>query len=194
MADSDGIVTILRWAADTVEEAGLPEDLRPPAFQYLLSAGGATGLATIPDPSEISPVALRAPADEPLLEEVARRMEAPIERIQRIYEQDDQQLRLVLPRTWLPEPGRKAASMRDVALLVVVGRQSAGLEEYTPYDAIRDECRELNVYDQPNFAAEIAKLEFRTRGTGKAREARANRHHFEQAAELVGRLGQEADS
>ncbi len=87
----------------------------------------------------------------------------------------------------LPEPGRKAAAMRDIALLLVVGRQAAG-EEQTALAEVRQECEAVGVLDSPNFSSEISKLEFRIRGPRNDRTAKANRNHFEQAADLVRRM------
>ncbi|MFZ1988991.1 MAG: hypothetical protein WAW96_04390 [Alphaproteobacteria bacterium] len=197
MAD-DKLTDRLRTAAKIVEDAGVANDLRSIAFKYVLEILQAPELPLAPerpaDPG--APIkAAPSPADRAnsVLSRIAQALGVDQDPVARVYEEDDGQVRLILKRGMLPQPDRKAASMRHIALLVVVGRQAAQLEEYTSYDAIREECRELNVYDRPNFAAEVARLEFRTRGGRNSKEAKANRHHFEEAADLLIRLNQEVE-
>jgi hypothetical protein len=190
----------LKEAAEAVDQAGLSEDLRPIGFQRSLDALGV-GAVNVP----ISPSQVGAPnggggdeGGEPqdeghALPMIAKRLDVDQALIRNVFEEEEEgQIRLIIKRAMLPEPDRKAASMRQVALLVVAGRQAAGIEEYTAYDSIREECRELKVYDGPNFATEVGKLEFRTRGGRNSKEARANRHHFDDAAELVRQMTQGA--
>jgi hypothetical protein len=194
----DKLTDRLRTAAKIVEDAGVENDLRTIAFKYVLQVLQAPESPPAPGrpadlgiPAEAAP----SPADGALsvLSRIAQALGVDQDFVAKVYEEDDGQVRLILKRGMLPQPDRKAASMRHIALLVVVGRQAAQLEEFTSYDAIREECRELNVYDRPNFAAEVARLEFRTRGGRNSKEAKANRHHFEEAADLLIRLNREAE-
>jgi hypothetical protein len=200
----------LKQAAAAVQEAGVPQDLRAVAFEHALDALGV-GKPSWPAPSG-TPGALTPPfspgasagaqqlavggreAGASLFGAIASALSMDRDVVGRIYDEEDGQIRLIMKRTMLLEADKKAASMRHVALLVVVGRQAAGLEEYTPYDAIREECRELKVYDGPNFATEVGKLEFRTTGGRNSREARANRHHYDEAADLIRRIVAERES
>lgn len=187
MLSPSELTNLLRRAAEAVEQAGLPEDLRPIAFQRSLDALGVGGGAAAG--GNAPPLGAGADGDQRHTREglasIASRLGLDKELVASVFEEDDGQLRLIVKRAMLPEPSRKAASMRHVALLVTVGRQAAGLEEYTAYGSIREECRDLKVYDGPNFASEVGKLEFRTRGGRNSREARANRHHFDEAAALI---------
>jgi hypothetical protein len=194
----DKLTARLKMAAEIVEEAGVANDLRTIAFKYVLEILQAPESSPTPKrPVDLGAPAKAAPSPaaqaSSVLSRIAQALGVDSDLVARVYEEDDGQVRLILKRGMLPQPDRKAASMRHIALLVVVGRQAAQLEEYTSYDAIREECRELNVYDRPNFAAEVARLEFRTRGGRNSKEARANRHHFEEAADLLMRLDQEAE-
>ncbi len=193
----------LREAAEIVKQAELPENLQPVAYERTLDTLGVTATAapasntTTGAPGTVTDAP--APPGEPAtsegtLAQIASRLGLDPSLAARIYDEEDGQLRLILRKAMLPEPERKAASMRHVALLLVVGRQAAGLEEHTPYDAIREECLELKVYDRPNFATEIGKLEFRTTGPRNSREARANRHHYDDAAQLIRQITQGEDS
>jgi hypothetical protein len=190
----------LKQAADVVEHAALPEELRPIAFEHSLhalgvgSASAGAGDQQQPrrtEPDETESVGTRGGG---VLGKIAKRLGLDYEVVAQVFDEEDGQVRLVVRRAMLPEPSRKAASMRHVALLVVIGRQAAGIDEYTAYDAIREECRELKIYDGPNFSTEVGKLEFRTRGGRNSKEAKANRHHYDEAADLVRRMSQEGES
>jgi hypothetical protein len=189
----------LRKAAEILEQAGLPEDLRPVAFTHLLDALEVSVAPTLANGNSHPVTAASANASiDPrhssgqLLGKIAAALGQESEVIARFYEEDDGQVRLVVKRSMLLEPDKKAASIRHTALLVVAGRQAAGIEEYTSYDTIREECRELKVFDPANFAAEVGKLEFRTTGGRNSREARANRHHYDEAADLIRRMTEAA--
>jgi hypothetical protein len=119
------------------------------------------------------------------LAQVASRLNLSEESIAGVFEVEDGELQLILRRAMLPEPGKKAASMRHVALLVVVGRQAIEPDEWTPLDVVRDECREMGVLDPSNFATEIAKLDFKSRGDRSKRELKATRHHMAEVASLI---------
>lgn len=190
----------LRQAATILEQAGLPQDLRSVAFGHLLGSLGVGGSAISDHPASSDLGAARVKGMSParsrsdLVGKIAVVLGLDHDAVARVYEEDDGQVRLIVKRAMLLEPNKKAASIRQVALLVVVGRQAAGIEEYTSYDVIREECRELKIYDQANFASEVAKLEFRTSGGRNSKEARANRHHYDDAVDLIRRMTQAAES
>lgn len=186
----------LREAAGIVEQAELPENLQPVAYERSLDVLGVPTTAQSASATAAAGVHVRAPQSPAtgMLAQIAERLGLDPALIARVYDEDDGQLRLILRRSMLPEPDKKAASMRAVALLVVVGRQAAGIEEHTPHEVIREECRELKIYDRPNFATEVGKLEFRATGGRNTRAARANRHHYEDAAELIRRIAHGGDS
>lgn len=180
----------LKRAAAAVEQADLADDLRQIAFERalgVLGVGGAPAAeasATEPRPNAGQDSAIPSSGGG-LLGAVSKRLGLELDRVSRVYEEEDGQIRLIVRRAMLPNPNSRAASMRDVALLVVVGRQAARLEDQTPYALVREECRELKVLDDANFSTEIGKLEFRTEGGRNTRTARANRHHYDDAAELI---------
>jgi hypothetical protein len=191
----------LQQAAEILEQAGLPEDLRPIAFGYLLGERGVgvapalAGRQPLTDAGAVTAKAVpsRFSGGE-LLGKIAVALGHDRDVVARFFEEEDGQVRVIVKRSMLLEPDRKAASIRHVALLVVVGRQAAGVEEHTSFDVIREECRELKVFDASNFAAEVGKLEFRTTGGRNSKEARANRHHYDEAADLIRRMTEAAES
>jgi hypothetical protein len=207
MLTTDAITDRLRRAADAVDQAGLPEDLRRVGFERALDALGlgATNIgvpAALTGPTAAAgPLSSHGPDTSPnaqppddLLSEIARRLEVAPENIERIYDIDDGQVRLAIKRSMLPDADRKAAGTRHVSLLVAVGRQAAGTEEETAFAVMRDECQAFGVLDSANFSAEVGKLDFRVKGGRNSRTAKANRHHFEEAAQLIGRILRESES
>jgi hypothetical protein len=201
MSSSTDLKERLQQAAAVVEDAGLPDDLRPIAFDHALEALGVVAAPASTDPQPrldggartIERGASQISGGE-LLGRIASVLRQDADVVARVYEEDEGQIRLIVKRSMFLEPDRKAASIRHVALLVTVGRQAAGIEEHTSFDTIRDECRELKVFDASNFATEVGKLEFRTTGGRNSKEARANRHHYDEAADLIRRMTEAAES
>lgn len=189
MIDTTQLTERLSAAAQAVDEARLEADLRLAGFEHALhvlanSDGGSADDATPPFSSTAAPGAGSGARHQA----IASRTGASVVAVERVFEEIDGEIRLTLPPSALPPS--KAAAMRDVALLLVTARQAAGLDEYTPFGTIRAECIDLNVLDGPNFATEVGKLGFRLRGPRSAREARASRHHFEKAGQLVRELAE----
>ncbi|MBV9311807.1 MAG: hypothetical protein JOZ73_13330 [Solirubrobacterales bacterium] len=191
MASREEIAEKLKEAAAAVDAADLPEDLRAVGFQRALDAVGLTAEPGSPQPE--SPAADlpgrgpgRGPAEtDGLIARMSARLGIEVAVLSEIYEDVDGQLRLIIGPAMLPDRTRKAAAMRHVALLVAVGRQASGLEEYTALRIVRGECEDLGVLDSTNFATEVGKLGFRLQGGRNAREAKANRRHFEEASALI---------
>lgn len=181
----------LEAAAEAVALADLPQEFRTLAYERALDAVGLrSAISQVPVPAPSTPGAASIVpsqlAENGQIELIASRLDLSVEVVKRVYEVDEKDgLRLILKRTMLPRPEQKAASMRDVALLVAVGRQAAGLEEYTSFAAIRTECADLRVLDGSNFSTEVAKLEMRRRGGRSSQEVKAHRHHYEDTAELI---------
>lgn len=183
MTDPEPIVQRITMALKAVEEAQVPSDLRAIAFAHALENSG--------DPSKPAPAPARpnSPEDEAgLLDSISRRVGADQHVVSRLFEERDGEVHLTVGKAQLPNGESKAASMRDVALLVAAGRQAAGLEEFTPTSLIRRECDELGVLDSSNFSVEVARLGLRTRGGPKSKEVHANRHQMEAAGEMMTRI------
>jgi hypothetical protein len=190
--DAQEIAERLRVAAEAVEAADLPESLQQVAFEHALSAVGLAGTKSAPAGDADEAAGLHQRTDggaDGGVAAIAERLGVDVELVERVYENDEEVgIRLILKRSMLPEPQQKAASMRHVALLVAVGRQVSGLEDYTPLALMRDECSELRVLDPSNFSTEVGKLGMRRRGSRNKQEAKINRHHLEEAAELIRRI------
>jgi hypothetical protein len=183
----DDIVKRLSTALETVNAAEIPDDLRAVAFwrAYVeLAEEAAT-----PSPDHPPGPSGDKVVNDTLLGQISRSLSLDYDVVTAIFEQTDDGIQLIVPKGSLPNASSKAASMRDIALLLAAGRQAAGLEDYTALSIIRDECSELGVLDASNFSVEISRLGMRARGGRNSREVRASRHQLEQAADLMGRIG-----
>jgi hypothetical protein len=182
MSDQDQLVRRLKAGVQVIEEAQVPRDLQPIAFRHALETLG----------NGSSPSETLTRADDKggrtsvsLLGAIAGRLKLDLDIVTHIFEEEGEQIHLIVTKGKLPNAGSKAASMRDVALLLAAGRQAAGIEDYTAASVIRRECEELNILDASNFAVELGRLGMRARGGPKSREVHASRHQLELAAELM---------
>lgn len=181
---------VLKEAASAVEKAGVPDDLRPAAFAAaveLLSGsnrggerGGTAGVTRGSGREEAS--------EGDLVGRIATKLDVAPEMVEAIFEQDGEELHLIVQRAKLPDSKRIAAAMRDVGLLVSAGRQAAGLEDWTTFKRLRDECEELKVLDTTNFSTEIKRLPARFQGPRNAQELKLTRHGLVEAKALIEKI------
>lgn len=190
MSGQDQIVEQLKAGLQAVEEAGVPPDLQAVAYRHALQM--LTGETPIPGPGRDSGSG-RESAENPLLVSISRRLQIERDVVAHVFEEENDQVHLILTKARLPNSKSKAASMRNVALLVAAGRQAAGIEDYTPAALIRHECEELGVLDPPNFSVELGRIGMRTRGGPKSREVHASRHQLEEAANLMVRISDRSE-
>jgi hypothetical protein len=108
--------------------------------------------------------------------------------LDRIYEIDDDQVALILPRRSLNKS--KSTAMAEIAHLVVAARQSVGHGDWIPAESVRHACEEMGVLDG-NFGRTLQQLHgegFRVRGNGAQRELRMNAAGYEATASLIQRI------
>jgi hypothetical protein len=186
---------VLVRALEEVDEAKVPAELRSVAFGKAvdLVAIGA-GKLTAPSQQVRQDQQNRAgdaqtAADLSPLEKVATRLKLDLEVVQDVFDHDDQGLRIIVSPKKLDKRIRPGA--RQLALLVVSGRQAAGDDEdWTSVDTIRKVCEDYNKLDAPNFAAHIKAMkdEFNLKGSPQKREVKLTRPGWEAARELVEKL------
>jgi hypothetical protein len=168
------ISDILAAAARDVESARLPEELREAAFVKAveLRSGGLAG----------GPAETLADGPSGQLAAVAEKLRVDPETVSQVVEITSEGVEIIVSPSLLPR--QKAAATRDVALLVTATRQAAGFDEgWTDTELIREQCRNLGVFDSANFATEVAHLGafLNFKGSGRTRKVRANLRGFEQA-------------
>jgi hypothetical protein len=177
------LVDRLRSAAQVVDDASLPSDLRSAGFVLAFQAQGSHDRST-----SASTVASPGAAAES--GRVAAKLGVDVETIEEIYDLAGGRVELILPRRVLAPA--KTAAVVEIVHLVVAARQLLEVDvEWTPVSAVRDECDHMGVLDG-NFGRAIAGVSgngFRVRGSGKARELKINAAGLETAGAIANRLG-----
>lgn len=187
------IASILRKAADSVNEAALSPELRPYGFVKaveLLSRGEAEqvhararrvdGGGQGPDQNERGD----------WLSQVSARLGVDAEQVAEVFDDDGGDLRLIVAASKLPN--NKSGASKMIALLVAAGRQAAGRDAdgWTDSSVIRDACRDYGRLDGANFSTTLSAMrdEFSFKGKGPQRQVRLTRPGFDLAARLVTQL------
>lgn len=181
----------LKKAAEIVERAKLPQDLRAPAFERALeslmgTAGGAPRHAPADAKHPIAP----ASSESAPLSAIAAKLGISEDAVAETFDVKDGNLDVVLGYSKLATG--TAAGARQLALLVAAGRQAAGLDPdgWTATAEIRAICKEFGKFDEANFGATIAKMHqpFSFSGSGASRKVKMTRAGWEQAKQLVEEL------
>jgi hypothetical protein len=189
MMDLNDPVGILRRAQELVDEAGVADDLRPAAFTAAIEmVSRRLSPATEAPGARAAQSSGLGTAGDSALAKIAQGLGVDEETLAYIYEEDAGDLRLVVRRSLLPNPDSRAAAMRDVAQIVMAGRQLGGIADWTTYEKLRAEAEELGVLDRANFATEIQTLDIRVQGGRRTREARLTRHGLDAAIALIRRI------
>jgi hypothetical protein len=183
-AAPDELVDLLRKAADAVEQADLPQDLRVIAYSRALDRLGGDLLAGLNGSARNGAVAI---CQE--VEQIAGKLGVEPERVARVVDVDGDGVHLTVPRSALPPV--KLEAMQEIARLVAAARQAAGVDaEYTPLARIRDACDNRGVLDR-NFSSAMQRLDgdgMRFRGPSRSREVKVNAAGYEAAGAIVRRL------
>ena len=187
ISDED-VAKVLSQAEHAVTSAGIADDLRPAAFTAAIALFAADAPVPQGEPrrSDDSTRDSEAGKEHSALSKLARKIGVREDALAYIFEEDGGDLRLVVRRAMLP--GSRAAAMRDVAQLLMAGRQASEIADWTRYDRLRTEMEELGVLDRPNFASEIQTLDVRLQGSRQTREARLTRHGLDEASAMIRRM------
>ena len=187
----ESVASLLRATSSALSSAAVPEAVQEvafgKAFDVLARRLIRPGLQGPPDePIEIASSAPDMGADDPL-RKVASKLGLEREQLQYVYDVEDGQVLLAVAPSKLSSS--KAQAMRDVALLLSVGRQASGNEERTPFEPIRQQCADMGVFHTDHFAGQVAKLgdaDLATfKGKGRSRELRVTGRGYEAARELI---------
>ena len=178
---------ILLAALEDVNESGVPDDLREVAFAKAvdLRAGvkppgtgvGSTSFGSTPESEEsdaLGRIAKQLGLDKAVAGDIFHDQDGDIELI-------------VSPSKLSPKAAR---GTKEVALLLVAGRQAAGIEEWTPLSKIREVCELFKKLDGPNFSSALKEMEnvFSFRGSSRQREVKMARPGWEEASAFVQKL------
>jgi hypothetical protein len=174
------VVERLRLAAAAVIEAELPAELRSAG---LVLAFWAEDHRLAADPA-------RKQLGDPTgaSDAIAAKLGVSVDALERIFDFENGDVALILPRRALG--ASKSAAASELAHLVVAARQTMGLADWTPVEAVRAVCDDMGVLDG-NFGRFMQQLNgngFRVRGAGVKRELKMNASGFEATAALVNRI------
>jgi hypothetical protein len=181
----------LKRAAQIVEEAQLPSDLRAAAFSKAVDS--LVGPAS-PAPSAQSSGSAQPGTHSGVsgLLAVSQKLGVTAEVADEVYDLRDGRLDVILGFSRIAAGA--AAGARQLAVLVAAGRQAIGIDGdgWTPVSEIRDICKEFNKFDSANFASTIVGMDqwFSVSGSGPARKIRLTRAGWEHAAQLIAELVQ----
>lgn len=182
---------VLTKAAQAVEEAGVPKDLRVVAFQNAIDMlrSGVSG-APAPDSragagSSAGTERAQERAGAALVDRIANRLGVPVDAVEAVFDDaDPTRPGLVLPSAALDS--RKAAAAKQIGLLIAAARQAAGLDEWTDVDELRRVVEDYNRYDSGNFASAIREIEaIRIRKENNKIQIQLRRPAWDNATALV---------
>jgi hypothetical protein len=183
----DDVVDAIKRTVECMDRAGLPSDLRGPAFRPVFDRV----VGTSPRPA-VAPRRERVGESQVAssLEPIATRVGLPVDVIEQVYEfTPGGELQIVVPAARLEAAKSRAA--QQIAALVAFGRQTLGLDEnnWTPIEHVRVICQDFNKYDEGNFASSIRTIDgmfkANVRGNGRQREIRMTRESWPLVANLI---------
>jgi hypothetical protein len=182
------IAEALRKAVEEVRRAELSEDLTPIAFRevlrYLLAAPlGAAGSEPSAGQSHEQ---MAVNIEQAPISRLAARTRLSVKALEDIFDIGETTVSLHVASSRIS--ATKSRATRDVGLLVVAGRQGAGIDEqWTLVAHVREALQRYNRYDQSNFAANLKACDdvFNSKGKGNSAELRLTQPGWEAAAELM---------
>jgi hypothetical protein len=168
MQSTDELLDAINTAYDAVKKSNVKEDaLQLEAFRFALDAliAQSSKAGTGEDKTSIGQSSISTIATGDPISEIARALGVDGESAELIYDIRDGVMYLNLPTKALPDSA--SGAMREIAVLLSVGRKYAKLGASTPYDLIRSVCDEHGRLDKKNFAAAMNSLRPRLVSTGK---------------------------
>jgi transposase-like protein len=173
----------LSRARSSVEEADLPEPWRASAFsevlRHLLRDSAMPGNMAVEVPTRVP----RSEAGQGLAR-LADRLGVPDSTLADIFDVEEDVVTLHVASSKISSVKSKAT--REIALLTVVARQGAGLDEsWTDVSHVRDALNQYNRYDTSNFSKYLRDTDDVFNFKGRPVQLRLTRPGWEAATELV---------
>lgn len=211
MEDAVSTLTeVVKDAGRVVSEAGLPDDLRRPAFERILDVlladrgvaerdlAGSGAATEVAQPGRSAGSAASTPEGSPTgrprpLDRIARRAGLDAAEVREVYRLDGDRVSLVVGDRKIDR--NKSAGSRQITLLVAGGRQAAELEEWTDLARAREICSLYGRLDTKNYAATIKSMAdvFNFHGQGSGRKVRLTMPGWDAWADLVRRTRASTD-
>lgn len=185
--NADDIKQQIKVAYRIVDESGIKEeDIRLHAFKYALQASVHTSAVNAQSAPNLAPrIGHLASAQETGLSSIAKALDVPYDIVELFYDIADRELTLNLPPKVLPDSA--SAAMREIAVLLTVGRKHAGISMSTSFDLIRVVCDDNGKLDKKNFAAAMNQMKPKLvpSGKGAVKELVPKRPADDLAKELI---------
>lgn len=155
---SEDIKQQIEDAYKIVNESGVKEEeMRVQAFRYALQmATHGPGVGAPVAPSHAPSNGHTSSHQEAGLAGIAKALDVPYDIVELFYDMADDELILNLPPKVLPDSA--SAAMREIAILLTVGRKHAGMGMSTSFDLIRVVCDDNGKLDKKNFAAAMSQM------------------------------------
>lgn len=166
MVDKD-IKKQIEDAYKIVSESRIKEEaLQLEAFKYALKMATYHAPANaVVNPSDTPKGGDNSQRQEQGIAGIARALDVPYEVAELFYDTVDGELTLNLPPKVLPDSA--SAAMREIAILIAVGRKHAGIGMSTSFDLIRMVCDDNGKLDKKNFAAAMNQMKPKLVPSGK---------------------------
>jgi hypothetical protein len=182
---SKGLAASIKEAVDAVEEAGVPKELREvaltKALEVTLGTAMPRGRRRATQDEEGDGV---GEASTPKLEAVAKKLKQDPSKVERVFEQDGEEIFVIVTRAKLADQMKEA--QRQVALLVSAARQAAGLDEDGTSLALLKEHAEQHGVVDSNFSKNMRDIPgTRLKGVDRQRTLKVNNPGYESAGDLV---------
>ena len=182
------VMDVLKKAVALVNEAEVEEDLRPVAFAKAVDLLSATSAEPVLTKDRVRETEQTGESGD-LLDSIASRLKIRRQVVEEVYSIKDGNLEVLVPGGGLAKT--KVGGTREIALLVVAGRQAAGLDDWTDQEEVKTVAEFYGRFDGPNFARAIQERSglIRIGGTPRKRELQLRAAGWEEAKKLVMRLG-----
>jgi hypothetical protein len=189
----------LGQALAAVEEAGIPDDLRPVAFASAFWASWGPAVQSVPAPppptsgsgSAETVATSPSPSSRPSgggYEQIAQKLDVSVDDAEFAFELTEKELRFRVRPSKLDSVRSKA--QRQVIYLMTAARQAAGIDTETTAHFLKSVCKDLGK-DDTNFGFLLGDLHGKgvvVSGSNRSRTIKANAEGFEIAGNILKEL------
>jgi hypothetical protein len=189
-ADTTRARQLADQAWEALNDSEVPRELYPAAFGSIYAFLAQDGPAAATPNNKKSPGGGGEAPGEGGLSAIAEKLGIEEEDASYLFDIEGRDLYLTVSRDRLAKD--RADAMREVAFLVVAGRQAAGLDtDRTDSGHVRTQGVHLNVMNKNTFREEMGKLSpyITAKNSGRfARSLKMTRGGFDEAAKLAKRI------
>jgi hypothetical protein len=189
--DDNQVTDLVARALAVVKAAETPDALQEAAFTSALalltgspvqtSPGGNVGSGAVGQHGQQPPPSSNGHTGSTMLDKIAVGLGLTAGQVVHVFADKDGEPELKIRSSKLPS--QKASGARDIALLVMAGRQLGGIDEYTDVEVLREASKHYSRLDSKNFAKHMKALDHCTITSNKAKKL--THPGIEEASELA---------